>query len=279
MAIFLTKKLWLVAVAVLLFLYLGRVETGTALYLVVFASAAMYSRYRSPKIDIFHPSAPSVLGFFLGLGGLSWVIYRSHQSAIPVGGDVLGGFYLLVAVLSYGLMTWGGVTWRHHWRELGLLALLAFPVRSLHTWTTLLAGISTLDAKLSTYLLWYVGFQASRQDNYVLLPEGSVEVNFSCSSIDVVALVVKLAFLSYYLFVMSPARRWAMLLGGVLLAFLVNGVRISLLALLVAQNNDDGFTFWHGAEGAEIFVTGMMLAFGAIAFRLSRGALTFDPFL
>ncbi|NJK35006.1 MAG: archaeosortase/exosortase family protein [Oscillatoriales cyanobacterium SM2_2_1] len=279
MAVFSTKRFWLIALAAVLFVYLGRIETGPSLYLVVLSSAIIYGRYRSPKTGIFPQHTPRLTAFLLGSAGLTWVVYRSHQSVIPVGGDVLSGFYLLVAVPSYWLMAWGWGVCRQHWRELSLLAALAFPVRSLHTWTSLITWISTLDAKLSTYLLWYVGFQASRQDNFVLLPEGSVEVNFSCSSVDIVALVIKLVVLSYYLFVLTSTRRWAMLIGGVLVAFLVNGCRIALLAILVAQNNDAAFTFWHGAQGAELFVTGMMLAFGAIAFRLSRNEFNFDPFL
>lgn len=279
MAVFSTKGFWLIALAVVLFLYLGRIETGPSLYLVVLSSALMYGRYRSPKTGTFQQHVPGLTSFLLGSVGLTWVVYRSHQSVIPVGGDVLGGFYLLVSVPSYWLMAWGWGVCRQYWRELSLLAALAFPVRVLHTWTPLITWISTLDAKLSTYLLWYVGFQASRQDNFVLLPEGSVEVNFSCSSVDIVALVIKLVVLSYYLFALTSAKRWAMLVGGVLVAFLVNGCRIALLAILVAQNNDAAFTFWHGAQGAELFVTGMMLVFGAIAFWLSRGELNFDPFL
>jgi exosortase/archaeosortase family protein len=48
----------------------------------------------------------------------------------------------------------------------------------------------------------------------------------------------------------------------VLLGFIVNGIRVALMAILVASSNKSAFTYWHGGDGSLIFAIISMVLFG-----------------
>jgi exosortase/archaeosortase family protein len=58
-------------------------------------------------------------------------------------------------------------------------------------------------------------------------------------------------------------------LGGisVALAFGLNGIRLCLLALLVANHNQTGFAYWHDGEGVQIIISIAVLLFGFIVYQ------------
>jgi len=41
---------------------------------------------------------------------------------------------------------------------------------------------------------------------------------------------------------------------AVLVAFVVNGVRVALMAILVAYSSQEAFEYWHTGTGSEIFL-------------------------
>lgn len=51
-------------------------------------------------------------------------------------------------------------------------------------------------------------------------------------------------------------RGWLSLVGlmvAPLVAFFINSVRIAILAILVANQNQESFNYWHGDEGGWLF--------------------------
>lgn len=50
--------------------------------------------------------------------------------------------------------------------------------------------------------------------------------------------------------------------AAVTLAFIVNGVRVALMAVLAAFSNQNTFEYWHSGGGSQIFSVISMLTFG-----------------
>ena len=54
---------------------------------------------------------------------------------------------------------------------------------------------------------------------------------------------------------------------AILIGFIINGIRVTLMAALVALSDLEGFTYWHVGNGSLIFSAISVLIFGAICMR------------
>nr|WP_293089917.1 archaeosortase/exosortase family protein [Moorena sp. SIO3H5] len=69
-------------------------------------------------------------------------------------------------LLGLGLLASGLKGLKQYWQHLTIFLCLAIPSGL----PTLLIDVSTLTAKFSGLLLWYSGFEVSRQGVYLILP-------------------------------------------------------------------------------------------------------------
>jgi len=136
---------------------------------------------------------------------------------------------------------------------------LSLPLDSLAT----LIDISIFTAKFATFVLWYTGFAVSRQGFHISLPEGGVEVYPGCSGLENIIHLLKLTLLFLVIF---PPNKWInkilVPLVAIFIAFVVNGVRVALLAVLVASSKQQAFDYWHLGEGSLIFSMFSVFIFG-----------------
>lgn len=56
-------------------------------------------------------------------------------------------------------------------------------------------------------------------------------------------------------FTIQKNQQLLLCLCSTFIALGVNGIRLCLMALLVASNQKSAFHYWHGSAGAEIFTT------------------------
>lgn len=120
----------------------------------------------------------------LGLGLLLWVgvlsIARISSSSLVL------SFFPLGVALGLILVASGWLGFRQYQPELLILSCLAIPGVLLR----FLPDISPITAYFSTFLLWYGGFSVQLHQNYILLPQGGVQVVPSCSGLNLITYMV-----------------------------------------------------------------------------------------
>lgn len=208
----------------------------------------------------------SVFSSFLGLLLIAIVLFRLSS------GSGYGGPFLeispFISALGLGLLASGTRNLKHYWRELIILFALAIPIEVLADLIEGLLHVSLLTAKVSTFMLWHLGFEVARQGVYIFLPQGAIEVYPGCSGLKSMLELLRLAVLFLVLFPATLGQKiWVPLLA-VLLAFVVNGMRIALLAVLVSFSSQPAFEYWHKGAGSSIFSMISMLSFGLVCYFL-----------
>lgn len=189
---------------------------------------------------------------------VAWVLLRS---LFVVGYDSFLRFAPIASGIGLALLA-SGFAIKQYWRELLTLAFLIFPT------TTLLSqiDISPLTADFSGSLLWYGGFPVSQQGLVLFMPAGSVEVYWGCSGIQSIWQLFMISFLFLMLFPLGWIRSILITLAGTIIAFVVNGLRVVLMAVLVNQGNRDAFDYWHTGQGSLIFSMVAVMLFGVLCY-------------
>jgi cyanoexosortase A len=198
------------------------------------------------------------------LVGAALVAFFLFRSASPSDSELILSGLPFLAVLGVALLASGFTGLRQYWRELLIFGLLAFnPVVKL-----ILNAINLplLTAKAATFLLWYSGFQVRREELFLLLPTGRVEVYGACSGVQSILQMLNIGVL-FLLMVPTPLR-WGQkilcLVMAVLVGFIVNALRVALMAILVAFSQKGAFQFWHDGQGSLIFSVISVLVFGGL---------------
>jgi cyanoexosortase A len=149
---------------------------------------------------------------------------------------------------------------RFYWKELLILTLLA--LHNLFASFLQAIDLPLLTAKFGAFSLWLTGFNAYREGVIIALPTGKVEVYGACSGVESILLMVFIACLFLLLFPLSRLQQVVCLFLAACLGFAVNGVRVALMAILVAYSNQEAFKYWHGDDGSLIFAMIAVALFG-----------------
>jgi cyanoexosortase A len=198
------------------------------------------------------------------LGGLLILcVLVASVSRIAGSGRFLG-FSPLISVLGLVLVSSGWQGLKQHCQELFLLLCLGMPQVLLK----FLPDISLLSAKFATYLLWYAGFDVTRQGVHITIPRGGVEVIPSCSGLDLMSYMLGVAIIFLTITPSNLMERIIAPIVSVLLGFFNNAIRIAALTALSANSNRAAFTYWHSNEGAFMFVISTIVLFGGFCWFL-----------
>jgi len=149
-----------------------------------------------------------------------------------------------VAILSVGL---GGL--RQVWRELTILFFAGVP--KVIIWP--LFDISEITAQLGKSILWYSGFDVVRKGTIIALGQGAVNVNMGCSGFEGMFHLLGLAVMFLLVFPISGPIKFIVPPMAMAIAFVVNGFRVALMALLAGAGNREGLDYWHVGDGSLIF--------------------------
>ncbi len=165
--------------------------------------------------------------------------------------------------LGFALLVSGFRGVGQFWKEaIVLAAVVLTPL--IETLALDLAGVDFAPATAQTtaYLLRIAGWNASAHDVFVWLPTAWIVVSQGCSGLKTMYFLVGFALLVLLLFpVPGLARKLAVLAGATVIGFLVNAVRVAMLAVLTTPEHRDAFKFWHIQQGAMLFETVAVVAF------------------
>jgi cyanoexosortase A len=197
-------------------------------------------------------------GIFSSFFGLSLIALLLVKS---ISLTSLGGFlHISPAIFAFGLalLASGFKGLKQYRGELLVLSSISLP----KILPLSLIDISLLTAKFASLILWYTGFEVTRNGVYIYLPTGSVEVYPGCSGLELIFQMLSLALLFLLMFPQKVKQKIIVPIIAITLAFIVNGVRVALMAVLVAQGHKEAFDYWHEGEGSLIFSLISVLLFG-----------------
>jgi len=143
-------------------------------------------------------------------------------------------------------------------RELFFTWFLFFPTGVIGNFVDSIIHITIINAKVSTYLLYYLGFNVKSYNNEVILalPElGKFKaiVDYPCAGVPMILLILKLALLFVSCVSLSKSKQIFLPIFSIVLGFLLGVIRVCILTLSIP--NQAQFEYWHGAQGSQIFST------------------------
>jgi cyanoexosortase A len=198
---------------------------------------------------------PRCIGYFL----LGLILVRSLTLA--PGEAWFVRLFPVLTLLGLGLLA-SGFQIRRHWRVGLLLFPLMLPRGIVEQMAELLIGKQTqiLTAQFSAFILHYLGFETVRSGTIISLNQGAVEVLFRCTGIPLLILLLQLTCLFLIVYPIPRQQQVRVVLVAVIIAFLLSGARVALMAIVV--KDAAAFAFWHGGEGSQFFSTGAIVLFG-----------------
>lgn len=181
--------------------------------------------------------------------------------------DVFLRIVPLLSILGLGLLASGFKGLKQYWQPLVLFGLIAIPWQFIY----LFVDLSLLTAKFSSFLLWLLGFQVFRQGVFVSLPTGSIEVYDGCSGLRLIVHLLGIALIILLVFNSSIKHKILLTTIAITIGFIINGVRVALMAVLVALGDPEAFKYWHTGDGSLIFSLVSVLILGLTYAFLVRG--------
>jgi cyanoexosortase A len=203
-----------------------------------------------------HPAGwqprPGRIGRWVGVALLVVVLWRGQR----IGGfEFTSSLLPLLAGMGLVLLAAPINKLRPYLPSLSMLALL--PVMRAVGSLTPLGTLSVVTAWLTTLMLTLSGYAAEQIGNIVRMKGGGVIVSGSCAGLNILLQLLIVAVIFALAFPMR--HRWQnglMFLVAPLLGMVVNGMRITLLAMFVTSslaNKQWWFEFFHDHWGALLF--------------------------
>ncbi|MBD6614330.1 cyanoexosortase A [Komarekiella sp. 'clone 1'] len=204
----------------------------------------------------------SLLGILL-IAGVLWqsASLTSSSKLLPIFTHIAP----FVSAIGLALLASGLKGLKQYWQEITILFFLGVPKIVL----TSLTDISPITAKFSAFLLWYSGFEVSlQQEIFIRVPPGSIKVYSGCSGVELMSHLLGLAVIALLMFPLERKKKILVPIVAITIAFVVNGIRVALLAVVVTQQQ--AFDYWHEGDGSRLFGMIAVLILGLFYYLLLR---------
>lgn len=193
---------------------------------------------------------------------ISLVLVKSQLAA----GNIDASLRLvpLFSALGLGLIASGFRGLKQYWQELLLLCFLIPHAGILSN----LYDLSEATAWFAATFLAYLGVDATSDGVIIALPKGFVGVNPSCSGYSSMMQLLAISIIFLFMFTIPRVQRFIVPLVAVSIAFIMNSIRVAIMAVLAVQADRDGFLYWHDQEGSLLFSIISVSLFGLFCFFL-----------
>jgi cyanoexosortase A len=234
---------------------------------VFFTVTGMLLWDKRHQLDLEQNGFAILLGILL-VGFLLWqsVVLNNNPTLTDRTSELALRLFPLIIALSLTFLTAGFKGLKRYYQEISILFFLGVP----SVLVSFLPDISPITAKVSAFLLWYSGFNASVKGTYIHLPSGAVEVYSGCSGIESMTYLLGVSVICLTLFPTGQLKRIFTPLIAVTVGFFVNSIRVALMAILVASDNKANFMYWHEGDGSLIFGMVAVIVFLFIYYLLVR---------
>ncbi|OUL21067.1 cyanoexosortase A [Nostoc sp. 106C] len=196
-----------------------------------------------------------VFSSIVGLLLIIWVLWQSATQNLEHTLRLLS----FTSAFGVSLLASGFKGLKQYWEELIILFFLGVP----SVLADLLIDISPLSAKFATFLLWYSGFDVTNVGVNIYLPTGSIKVAYSCSGIDTINYILGISIIAMVMFPIAKIKRFFVPIFAIILGFVINGVRIAMLAVMEGTNKA-AFDSWHGGQASYSYGVLGILIFGLV---------------
>ncbi len=259
-------QFWLLAIAssltaVYITLYMRLDGNLSQLTISLLGLGAVFSLLAEKRQTLKFES--DIFSSLLGILLIAFVLLRSNYVAAI---DSFVELTPFIVFLGLALLASGIKGLRQYWLELLIIFAFNIPVG----YISQRLDISIFTAKFSFAFLSYLGFPVIREGVNIIMPTGAVEVYPGCSGMETISQLVKLAVLFLVMFPTSLVKSLIIPIVAVIIAFLVNSVRVALMAFLVAKSSPAAFDYWHTGTGSEIFFLLCTLLFGGFCYLITK---------
>lgn len=202
--------------------------------------------------------------FFSSLLGWLLIAFFLLRSLLMTSFDTIFDLLPFIAALGVAMLASGINKLQQYWQELLVVLALNAP---LDLFVNRIGFLAIFTAKFSTLILTYLGVQFYSEGIHIFFSNGkSVEVAAGCSGWESIFPLLKLSVL---FLVMVPTKFTVKILvplAAVAIAFVVNGVRVAMMAILVAYSHPETFDYWHKGTGSQIFFSISTLLFSLFCY-------------
>jgi len=207
-----------------------------------------------------------LISSIFGLILIFWMIIRhgfsqSYLSKV----DILSGVFPVITFMGILLIAVGFRRLKNYKSEILIATLISVPYASLYN---VLKPIINIDAQLLNFMLHYIGLQSVRQNAVVSLPNGSVEIMPSCSSVGPILTMLPFIVVLLNIYPVSKTKQIYIYISTIFSIVIINTIRLSSLAILLNNGDINNFNYWHVGGGASIFSNLIVFFVGGIAYRI-----------
>ncbi len=195
-----------------------------------------------------------VLGYLIiVMGIISFCFFHGIQKIIS-----LQALSVMVIAAGIFLSTWGVQVFQKFPLSIGLFLVGIYPDIQLVLTRTcqFLTSPDLLEcimARLGSLGLSGIGYKATAQAAYILLPEGSVFVGSGCSGFHMAMVLTGMGVLIGRFMTLTWRKTFGLMLFGWALSLVLNIPRIMLMSIAAIHWGKDSFDFWHGPIGGQLF--------------------------
>ena len=172
----------------------------------------------------------------------------------------------LLVLIGIACSSWGiGFFWKYPLPSL-LIPLSLYPrpgVAIKLIWLSITPSNQLLESTMAwagSLALHTIGQPAQASGTVILLHESATRIDWGCSGFNMAFAMGVTGLLMGLFFEQSCIKTIGLIVAGIVLALLLNVVRIALVTIALAYWGKDWFNFWHGSWGAQIFV-GILFTF------------------
>jgi exosortase len=260
-AVLVFGALWCLLVAQLSQYWAVTPEYSFGWLVPVFCGYLIFLRWKSrPAIQSAKSGIPIAVFLVAGIALLpTWVIGQAN-SDWRLTAWLLAGETVALSLCAIYLA--GGVSWVRHFAFPVCLILTAVPWPTFveETVTQELTKISTA---LTVGLLNLFQVHAVQHGNLIELTSGLIGIDEACSGIRSLQAAFMMSLFLGELYRASALRRFAIVFGGAVIAFLCNAARTFVLTTMAARKGVDTMAVWHDPTGYVLAVICFLLIWGA----------------
>ena len=197
-------------------------------------------------------------GIFSTLLGTSLITLVLFRYQFPYVDESFLRISPILSLLGFALLASGITGLKQYWQELLLLGFIVIPQH----WLSQLVNLPKITAKFATFVLLYLGLPAQNDGYFVKLKSSYVEVDAGCSGISLIFQLLGIALIFLVMFPPKKSQVFFIPLISIILAFILNGMRVALMAYLNSYSQKSAFEYWHEGNGSLIFSLFGVIMFG-----------------